>query len=87
MARACGRNFDSHRIGRVLLNKFMQQVMYLEKKMIPGTTAPVPMFAPTEKTVMPSPIQSVQPMKMLDRHDLDALAEQLGTKIKLENQD
>ncbi|EEU34564.1 uncharacterized protein NECHADRAFT_88848 [Fusarium vanettenii 77-13-4] len=131
MARACGLNFDSSRTGRVLLNKFMQQVMYLEKKMvraqaaghqlrfqcaatsppvlpgvanqtspqnpvasmtqasfqIPGTPAPAPMFAPTEKTVMPTPNQSVQPMKMLDRHDLDALAEQLGTKIKLENQD
>ncbi|RSL45348.1 hypothetical protein CEP51_016096 [Fusarium floridanum] len=113
MARACGRNFDSHRIGRVLLNKFMQQVIFVSIPVrrllpgvanqtppqnpvasmtqasfqIPGTTAPVPMFAPTEKTVMPSPIQSVQPMKMLDRHDLDALAEQLGTKIKLENQD
>jgi hypothetical protein len=45
------------------------------------------MFAPTEKTDMPTPIQSVQPMEMLGRHDLDALAEQLGIKIKLENQD
>ncbi|KAF5644413.1 hypothetical protein F25303_6011 [Fusarium sp. NRRL 25303] len=33
VAKACGLHFDSGRLGRILVSKFLQQVQYLEKKM------------------------------------------------------
>jgi len=53
----------------------------------PGTSAPAPTFAATHMTDMYAPVQSVQPMEMLGSQALDALTEQLKTKIKLEAED